>query len=513
MPRWNEGAITDIPARPRFQRETTPVWLVTACALLGSRAPSLSRPFRYADLGCGVGFTALTVAATNPRAEVWGFDFSPTNIETARDLAEQAGLNNIRFEEVSFAAMAERDLPQFDFMVADAVLSVVSPDNQARIQGLIGRHLRPGGLAYLGYNSETGWSDFTPAQVLMRMLFEGGTEASEFAVAGMFPYLDRLRAGGALYFQRNPVLERRIADIRRRPANDLAHEFLGQDWHPLTFADVSDAMAEAKCDFLGRATLHENIGAEAVPPGMLPLLDEAQSVRIRETMQDVAAATAYRRDIYRRGLNFLAVAEHQGQLGAITVAALDHALPAKPGWPGYGPPDQTLYRPLVEALRTGPLTVAQAHALGRLADGPIEAAADAVAMLIGAGHVHPVMPPLLAREAAVAVGRLNDVIIDAITRGEEFSYLVSPVLGSAIETNAWEILTVGALLYGRRPDDLVGLTDTVLSAIHRGGRSVVRDGAVVEDAVEARAILRDVIVGILEHRVPLFRALGVLPGG
>jgi hypothetical protein len=47
--------------------------------------------------------------------------------------------------------------------------------------------------------------------------------------------------------------------------------------------------------------------------------------------------------------------------------------------------------------------------------------------------------------------------------------------------------------------------------MRRGGRSVVRDGAAVEDAAEAKSILRDVIVWILEHRVPMFRELGVLP--
>ena len=85
MPRWNEGAITDVPARSRFQREATPIWLVYVCTLLGSRAPSLSKPFRYAELGCGAGFTALTVAATCPHAEIWGYDFNPANIDIARD--------------------------------------------------------------------------------------------------------------------------------------------------------------------------------------------------------------------------------------------------------------------------------------------------------------------------------------------------------------------------------------------------------------------------------------------
>jgi hypothetical protein len=228
-------------------------------------------------------------------------------------------------------------------------------------------------------------------------------------------------------------------------------------------------------------------------------------------MQDVAAATGYRRDIYRRGLTFMPIAEHLDWLGAVTVAATNSNAAADPVWPGHAPADPELYRPLTEALRESTLTVAKARALGPLANGSIESAADAVAMLIAAGLAHPIMPPLTSREAAAPAGRLNDAIIDAVIRGEEAGYLVSPILGAAIETNPLEALTVGGLLYGRRPDDLDGLTDSVLLAMRRGGRSVVRDGAAVEDAAEAKSILRDVIVWILEHRVPMFRELGVLP--
>ena len=327
MADWNEGVITDVAARPRFHREATPIWLDAACTLLGVRAPSLTKPFRYADLGCGTGLHAVIVAATCPRAEVWGFDFNPANIEIAHDLAEHAGLTNIRFVEISFAAMAAIELPQFDIMISEDVLSGISPENQAHIHNLIGRLLRPGGLAYLGYDADTGWGEFVPLQTLMRLLFELGSDASAFAVSQMFPYLDRLKTGGALYFQRNPILERRIEDVRGRPVSDLAPGLLGRDWHPLMFADVADAMANAKCDFLGRATLHENIATASVPPAMLPLLDEAPSIRIRETMQDVAAATGYRRDIYRRGLNFMPVAEHVERLRDIAVAATSHSAP------------------------------------------------------------------------------------------------------------------------------------------------------------------------------------------
>ncbi len=503
MPQWNEGSITDVTSRQRFHREATPVWLATACTLLGARAPSLNEPFRYADIGCGTGFHATVVAATCPRAEVWGFDFNPANIEIARDLARRADLTNVRFVEVSFAGMAALDLPQFDFMIAEAVLSVVAPEDQDRIYALIGRLSRPGGLAYLGYAANTGWAEFAPLQALMRILFETGTETSDFALARMFPYLDQLKAGGALYLQRNPVLERRIASVRPRPDSDLALELLGREWHPMMFSDVADAMAEAKCDFLGRATLQENIVTEAVPPGMIPLLEDAPSIRVRETMQDVAAATDYRRDIYRRGLSFLPVAEHRDQLGAIAVTATNLDAPLARGRNG---DDLAL---LTDSLREGTLTVDKAHTLGALANGSIEAAADAVAMLIAAGRAHPVMPPLVSREAAASVARLNDAIIEAITRGEELDYLVSPISGAAIETNPLEALTIGALPHGRDPDDLDGLTDRVAQAMRTGGRLVARDGSAVENDTEAKSMLRDIIAEIVARRVPLFRALGV----
>src|SRR4051794_39543962 len=122
------------------------------------------------------------------------------------------------------------------------------------------------------------------------------------------------------------------------------------------FSDVADAMAEAKCDFVGRATLHENIAAAAVPPEMVALLDEAGSIRIRETMQDIAAATPYRRDIYRRGLAFMPVAEHRSRLEAMIVAGISAAPLSLPGWPGSGLGDAAFYRPLIQALLHGKMT-------------------------------------------------------------------------------------------------------------------------------------------------------------
>jgi len=62
------GYVTDTVYTNQFYRETTPSWMATAALLLGHRPPDLTRPFRYVDLDCAHGFTAIVTAATCPHA-------------------------------------------------------------------------------------------------------------------------------------------------------------------------------------------------------------------------------------------------------------------------------------------------------------------------------------------------------------------------------------------------------------------------------------------------------------
>ena len=103
MAQWDDGYVTDVAYTSNFYREITPTWLAMTSLLLGHRPPDLARPFSYADLGCGNGFTTLVIAAACPHADVWGFDFNPAHVEFANDLAARAGLTNVRFVETSFA--------------------------------------------------------------------------------------------------------------------------------------------------------------------------------------------------------------------------------------------------------------------------------------------------------------------------------------------------------------------------------------------------------------------------
>lgn len=66
----------------------------------------LERGARIADVGCGSGTAALTMARAYPNSTVVGFDIDPRAIDTASNRATEAGLANLRFE-----LLGAEDLP------------------------------------------------------------------------------------------------------------------------------------------------------------------------------------------------------------------------------------------------------------------------------------------------------------------------------------------------------------------------------------------------------------------
>src|SRR5207302_7299837 len=67
-----------------------------------------------ADIGCGSGRAAITLASAFPKARVFGFDVHPGSIERARANAKEAGVS----DRVTFEVRDATSLPehQFDFV-------------------------------------------------------------------------------------------------------------------------------------------------------------------------------------------------------------------------------------------------------------------------------------------------------------------------------------------------------------------------------------------------------------
>ena len=515
MARWDDGYVTDVAYTTEFYRETTPAWLAMATLLLGHRPPDLTQPFRYADLGCGNGLSALVVAATSPNAEVHAFDFNPTHIEFGRTLATRAGLTNIVFHEASFAeiaAMADGSLPMFDFMVSHGVMSWVSAENRAHLVGIVGQRLRPGGLAYLSYNVSAGWAGMVPLRDLMRQLADGKHDRSNLSVREILAVVDKLVDGQAAFFQANPAVKMRLDTLRRQDSRYLAHELLNRDWNPLRFTDVADAMNGAKCTYIGSATLAENIDAIGVPQGIQPLIAETRDLRLRETLRDLGSAQSFRRDIYRRGTPGLPMSEHHRLLDDVTLhwtgqpATADIVFTTPLGTITGNP---EAYRPLLTALEVGPLSIRQARAIVPFSGRPLVELLQAVALLMAGGYAHPGLPNGEGRDARLPAAGLNRMIAAYNSDGADMLRLASPIMGTAITADVTETLLVGALLAGQ-PAEVASLTEGLIAQLRTSGRTLQKDGQAMANPAEAADIATTIVRHVLDKRAPLLLRLGVL---
>jgi 2-polyprenyl-3-methyl-5-hydroxy-6-metoxy-1,4-benzoquinol methylase len=83
--------------RPVFVHHLTQNWL-PALADVQAKLDG-GGPVRVAEVGCGEGLAAITIARAHPNAEVDGFDLDRVSVEVARRAAAAAGVGDrVRFE-------------------------------------------------------------------------------------------------------------------------------------------------------------------------------------------------------------------------------------------------------------------------------------------------------------------------------------------------------------------------------------------------------------------------------
>src|SRR3712207_3918849 len=98
--------------------------------------------FRSADVGCGMGWSAIGIARAYPQARVDGYDIDEPSVEQARRNAEEAGVaDRVRFTTVDAAAAGEEG--SYDLVTAFECVHDL-PDPVA-VLAAMRRMARPGG--------------------------------------------------------------------------------------------------------------------------------------------------------------------------------------------------------------------------------------------------------------------------------------------------------------------------------------------------------------------------------
>lgn len=305
MAEWTSGYVVDIDYTHGFYQELTPSLLAFLMLLQGIQPPDLGQEgLHYCELGCGQGFSANLLASANPHIQFHATDFNPGHIAGARALANSAKLPNVRFWDDSFADFLNRsDLPDFDFITLHGIYSWISVENRRAIVQFIAKRLKPGGIVYISYNAMPGWASMMP---LRRLLVEhaeslGSSRSLPSRIESSLDFAARLQSLNSVYFANHPKLTDRLARLKRKNPNYLAHEYFNRDLTPFYFMDVAQELSEAKLTWVGPANAMETIDLLHLTQEQRQFLSEIDNPDLRQTVRDHIVDQQFRRDIFVKG--------------------------------------------------------------------------------------------------------------------------------------------------------------------------------------------------------------------
>lgn len=513
---WTAGYASDIEYTAGFYPEQSPNLLNFACVMNEVEPVPLDRPYTYFELGCGRGLTANMLAATNPLGSFFATDFNPAHVAEARALADQAGLTNLTILENSFAELAAgevSDLPPLDFITLHGIYTWVTAENRGHIVEFIRRYLKPGGIVYVSYNALPGWSPSLPMQ---RLLVEygdcfPGTSAAQ--LAGATDFLRQMEAAGAAYFKANPGNAVRMEQLGKGGSNYLVHEYMHKHWQPMFHADVARGLADAKLNYVASADLSLNYPQLSLTEERRALIAPIPDAALRETLKDYFLNTGFRKDVYVRGARKLQPARRRELLRnmgvALTGAPGSATANMKTGI-GQVNADPALFSVLIDALTIRPHTLGELAELPALKERNFEDVVQMAALLSASGQAAVYAGSAVDTPADTAI-RMNLALTGHTRYGDEYKYLCSPLLGSAIvmdylERVAYWLLTEKKL----EPDATVLAQQAWRQVLLPQGRSVLKEGVRVESPEEGELILAEHMRNVLSKALPIWQRLRII---
>lgn len=511
---WTAGYVSEVEYTHGYYRELAPGFTDFGL-LLGGFAPPARSGMRYLELGYGQGLSANIHAAACP-GEFWGTDFNPVHASNAQSLAAVSGAN-AHFSDDSFVDLLDRkDLPDFDQIALHGVWSWLSDSNRAAIVEILRRRLKVGGICYISYNTLPGWAMAMPLRHLMTLHAEtAGSEAQ-----GVFARINASIAFGqtladaqARYFIDNPGAKGRLGSISGENRNYLAHEYFNRDWKPMYFSEVHDVLAQAKLGFACSASPIEQMDGFSLTPAQAGILADLHFGPLRESVRDYMVNQQFRKDLYTRGASRLSRLEQvermDAQRMALLVNANDIVLEIQTA---LGPMSlqKNVYEPVLEALSSTNGTVRTIGEMGQdkaVAALPPGALVEVLAVLVGAGFVHPAQTEADIATAVPRTDALNAHLIERSRISANVTWLASPVIGGGVPVGQFEQMFLGARSRNAKtPSDWAG---AVWQDLEKQNKAVVRNGVVLEGAEANIKDLTAQAKAFSDSRLPQLKRLGV----
>lgn len=230
----------EIPYDSQSFADARPAYLAGLGVLHGLDPAPPSR-CRVLELGCASGGHLVPLAWYYPESQFIGIDLSAQQVAVGERLVHALGLGNceLRVGDITRHAI---EVESFDYVIAHGLYSWVPAAVRDKILPLCRAALRPGGIAYVSYNTLPGWRMRGLTRELLEWHVRGETDPRRRldAASGLVERLARVVGDGAP----DSYLAMEVQRIRSRPASYLAHEFLEPVNHAVLLHEfVADARA------------------------------------------------------------------------------------------------------------------------------------------------------------------------------------------------------------------------------------------------------------------------------
>jgi SAM-dependent methyltransferase len=487
-----------------FFPQAAPDWLDLCIRAQGFEPRRTDPSYRYADLGCGTGFHLCLLAAANPEAEFVGIDFD-SDVLHGQELAEAAGLTNVRFIQADFLDLAANwpaELGTFDYLLLQGILTWVSPDVRSAALQCVAQASRPGTVALVGYNTPPGWLPAMPFQHVANQF--GRHRDANAAIGGAISMFRRLKDANAPLFERMPYFKTHLELVSRQPPSYLAHEYLPEAWAPLWHSDLAEQFRAADFSYAGPATIAEALLPDTLPPELRAIVREQPDSALRQDVQDIVIMQQFRRDIFCR------------ELGTARSGPLDHSPIYLLSAPPKGEPVQfrttfggltveyEIVADIVAALGDdGPKPFAELMALknpARLNTRSILfCMLDAEMLTVGRA----------APASAEVAERFNAAVAARAASGKPFAYLAAAAVGSGVFAPELNLLMLDAWLSTGRRNEPEQIAREVAQRIAALGRQVQFRGQIISDE-QLQPHFAGLAPVFVEEVVPQWRRLGVI---
>lgn len=500
---WKHGYFAESGYTFGTYAETFPTRLAWVALLAGQITPL--KQFRYLDAGCGQGLNLVLAAAAHPEAEFVGVDFLPEHIAHGQQLADAAGLKNIRFFEADFSELAADPLRYgaFDYAVCHGITTWIAPVVRDALFAFVGAALKPGGIFYNSYNTLPGWLAVSPFQHWVRL--EQQRRSGQAALQSTRTLFKQLGDISAALIRQHPTLDARIKSMEGQDAAYLVQEYNNQYWAPVYFTQMQEMLARVKLSFVGTATLPDAFDSNLSPDFQKTLAQEAD-LHLREQLKDFLIGQSFRRDIYIKGRAAGWPTRVSRQLADWRFVRLPWQPRPEPGKPFLikggatelsGRPE--IYNAVLDLVEQAGHEGVQIGALvAKLGAESVAYMSQVISLLMHAGWIAPLVSDANARPT-------NRAIAVAALEGAPYKALSIPMTGQVMPMQTldwlWFILDDRKLPQDRWLAEAVKL-------LQEQGKELTHEGKKVTDPAEQEALFAPAMQVYVEQKRAALAALG-----